>query len=51
MVEHFDLIVIGSGSGMLIASVAVEQGLKVALVESGVWGEPASTEAVYPLKC
>ena len=33
--EQFDVIVIGSGSGMLIASAAVDQGFKVALVEGG----------------
>ena len=32
--EQFDVIVIGSGSGMLIASAAVEQGFKVAGFQS-----------------
>ena len=31
--EKFDVIVIGSGSGMNVASAAVEQGLNVAVVE------------------
>ena len=29
--EQFDVFVVGSGSGMLVASAAVEQGFKVAL--------------------
>ena len=29
--EQFDVIVIGSGSGMLVASAAVDQGFRVAL--------------------
>src|SRR3972149_4409602 len=50
MVEHFDLIVIGSGSGMLIASVAVEQGLIVALVESGRMGGTCINRGCVPSK-
>jgi len=36
--EQFDVLVVGSGSGMLIASAAVDQGFKVALVEAGKMG-------------
>jgi len=50
MVEQFDVIVIGSGSGMLIASVAVEQGLKVALVESGRMGGTCINRGCVPSK-
>ncbi len=50
VVERFDLIVIGSGSGMLIASVAVEQGLKVALVESGHMGGTCINRGCVPSK-
>jgi len=50
MVEQFDIIVIGSGSGMLIASVAVEQGLKVALVESGRMGGTCINRGCVPSK-
>jgi mycothione reductase len=50
MVEQFDVIVIGSGSGMLIASVAVEQGLKVALVESGKMGGTCINRGCVPSK-
>ena len=39
--EQFDVIVIGSGSGMLVASAAVEQGFKIALLSRGKWAEPA----------
>jgi pyruvate/2-oxoglutarate dehydrogenase complex dihydrolipoamide dehydrogenase (E3) component len=34
VVEHFDIIVIGSGSGMNVAATAVDQGFKVAIIES-----------------
>jgi dihydrolipoamide dehydrogenase len=50
MVEQFDTIVIGSGSGMLIASVAVEQGQKVALVESGRMGGTCINRGCVPSK-
>jgi dihydrolipoamide dehydrogenase len=50
MVEQFDSIVIGSGSGMLIASVAVEQGQKVALVESGRMGGTCINRGCVPSK-
>lgn len=50
MVEQFDVIVIGSGSGMLIASVAVNQGLKVALVESGKMGGTCINRGCVPSK-
>jgi dihydrolipoamide dehydrogenase len=50
MVEHFDLIVIGSGSGMLIASVAVEEGQKVALIESGRMGGTCINRGCVPSK-
>ena len=39
--EQFDVIVIGSGSGMLVASAAVDQGFRVALVEMEKWVAPA----------
>ncbi|MCJ7560761.1 hypothetical protein MUO79_09150 [Candidatus Bathyarchaeota archaeon] len=36
--EKFDVLVIGSGSGMIVASTAVDQGFKTAVVESGPMG-------------
>jgi mycothione reductase len=48
--ESFDIIVIGSGSGMLIASVAVDQGLKVALVEHGKMGGTCMNVGCVPSK-
>ncbi len=56
MVEEFDVIVVGSGSGMIVASNAVESGLKVALVEKGPplggtclnWGCIPSKMLIYP---
>jgi mycothione reductase len=54
--EEFDVIVIGSGSGMLVASNAVESGFRVALVERGPplggtclnWGCIPSKMLIYP---
>ncbi|MCW4025789.1 MAG: dihydrolipoyl dehydrogenase [Candidatus Bathyarchaeota archaeon] len=48
--EHFDIIVVGSGSGMLIVSEAVEQGLKVALVEKSTMGGTCINRGCVPSK-
>jgi mycothione reductase len=48
--EEFDVLVIGSGSGMLIASAAVDQGFKVALVEQGRMGGTCINVGCVPSK-
>ena len=48
--EQFDVIVVGSGSGMLVASAAVEQGFKVALVEQGKMGGTCINVGCVPSK-
>lgn len=48
--ERFDVIVIGSGSGMLVASAAVDQGLRVALVEHGRMGGTCINVGCVPSK-
>ncbi len=48
--EQFDVIVIGSGSGMLIVSAAVDQGFKVALVEGGKMGGTCINVGCVPSK-
>ena len=48
--EKFDVIVIGSGSGMLVASAAVEQGFRVALVEHGKMGGTCINVGCVPSK-
>ncbi len=48
--EQFDVLVIGSGSGMLVASAAVEQGFKVALVEHGKMGGTCINVGCVPSK-
>jgi mycothione reductase len=50
VVEQFEVLVIGSGSGMTIASVAVEQGLKTALVENGRMGGTCINRGCVPSK-
>jgi mycothione reductase len=48
--EEFDVLVIGSGSGMLVASAAVEAGYKVALVEGGRMGGTCINVGCVPSK-
>ena len=48
--EQFDVMVIGSGSGMLVASAAVDQGFKVALVEHGKMGGTCINVGCVPSK-
>ena len=48
--EQFDVIVVGSGSGMLVASAAVDQGFKVALVEAGKMGGTCINVGCVPSK-
>jgi dihydrolipoamide dehydrogenase len=48
--EQFDVIVIGSGSGMLVASAAIEQGFRVALVEQGRMGGTCINVGCVPSK-
>jgi mycothione reductase len=50
MEEEFDVLVIGSGSGILVASVAVESGFKVALVENGKMGGTCINVGCVPSK-
>ena len=50
VVEKFDVIVVGSGSGMLVASAAVDQGLRVALVEHGKMGGTCINVGCVPSK-
>jgi dihydrolipoamide dehydrogenase len=48
--EEFDVLVIGSGSGMLVASAAVEAGYRVALVEGGRMGGTCINVGCVPSK-
>jgi mycothione reductase len=48
--ERFDVLVIGSGSGMLIASTAVGSGLKTAVVENGPMGGTCLNRGCVPSK-
>ncbi len=48
--EKFDVLVIGSGSGMLVASAAVDAGYKVALVEHGKMGGTCINVGCVPSK-
>jgi mycothione reductase len=48
--ERFDVIVIGSGSGMLVASAAVDQGFRTALVEHGKMGGTCINAGCVPSK-
>jgi mycothione reductase len=48
--EHFDVLVIGTGSGMLVASVAVDSGLRVAVVDNGPMGGTCINRGCVPSK-
>jgi mycothione reductase len=48
--ERFDVLVIGSGSGMIVASTAVDQGFKTALVDSGPMGGTCLNRGCVPSK-
>ena len=48
--KKFDLMVIGSGSGLEIAAEGVDQGLRVAIVESGPFGGTCLNRGCIPSK-
>ena len=48
--DQLDVLVIGTGSGMLVASAAVEAGYKVALVENGRMGGTCINVGCVPSK-
>jgi mycothione reductase len=48
--KEYDLIVIGSGAGMSIASGAYEQGLRVAVIEHGPMGGTCLNRGCIPTK-
>jgi dihydrolipoamide dehydrogenase len=48
--EQFDVLVVGSGSGMLVASAAIDLGFKVALVEQGRMGGTCINVGCVPSK-
>lgn len=48
--EEFDVLVIGSGSGMIVAAQAVANGLKTALVDSGPMGGACINRGCVPSK-
>ncbi len=48
--ERFDVLVVGTGSGMLIASVAVESGFRVAVVDNGPMGGTCINRGCVPSK-
>jgi dihydrolipoamide dehydrogenase len=48
--EKFDVLVIGAGSGMIVASNAVADGLKTAVVESGPMGGTCVNRGCIPSK-
>src|SRR5258708_7283456 len=48
--KKFDVIVIGSGAGLEVASFAAEQGMSVALVEEGPLGGTCLNRGCIPSK-
>lgn len=50
MVDKFDLIVIGSGSGLDVANAVAEMGFKVAIIEKGRMGGTCLNRGCVPSK-
>ena len=48
--EHFDVIVIGAGSGLSISSAASANGLKTAIIEQGPMGGTCLNRGCIPSK-
>ncbi len=48
--ETFDLIVIGSGSGLEVSAAAAERGMKVAVIEDGPFGGTCLNRGCIPSK-
>jgi mycothione reductase len=48
--ERFDVLVIGSGSGMLVAAAAVESGFRTAVVDFGPMGGTCTNRGCIPSK-
>lgn len=48
--DHFDVLVVGTGSGMIIASAAVENGLTAAVVDKGPMGGTCLNVGCVPSK-
>lgn len=48
--KKFDVVIIGSGSGMNVGARAISHGLKVAVVEHGLWGGLCLNRGCIPSK-
>jgi NADPH-dependent 2,4-dienoyl-CoA reductase/sulfur reductase-like enzyme len=50
IMKKYDIIVIGSGAGMHLASAAYERGMKVAVIEHGPMGGTCLNRGCIPTK-
>lgn len=48
--ERFDVLVVGTGSGMIVASTAVDSGYKTAIVDNGPMGGTCINRGCVPSK-
>ncbi|MDD4079884.1 MAG: NAD(P)/FAD-dependent oxidoreductase [Eubacteriales bacterium] len=48
--QHFDVAVLGAGSGLIISEAALEKGLSCAVVEKGAWGGTCLNRGCIPSK-
>lgn len=48
--QHFDLAVLGAGSGLMISEAALKAGLSCAVVEKGAWGGTCLNRGCIPSK-
>src|SRR5262249_31912240 len=50
LMERFDLVVVGAGSGLEVSAAAAERGMKVAVVEEGPFGGTCLNRGCIPSK-
>lgn len=48
--QHFDVAILGAGSGLIIAEAALEKGLTCAVIEKGAWGGTCLNRGCIPSK-
>ncbi|MEM5781275.1 MAG: FAD-dependent oxidoreductase, partial [Lawsonibacter sp.] len=48
--EHFDLVIVGSGAGLMVMEAALEKGLRCALIEKAKVGGTCLTKGCIPSK-
>jgi mycothione reductase len=50
VVDHFDIVVVGSGAGLMVAEAAISNGKKCAIIEKSKFGGTCLTKGCIPSK-